>query len=141
MTSTVLKDLAILGKFLPPRGYLGYNAAVTAQAVYDPVKAKEYLAKAGYPYGKGVPKVEIWHCDQGGHNAAISAPMLQYLQAQFKKSLGITMNTKTLPQKDWMAGSLEKRNSLFLAPCEYDYIASSNFYRTSYNGGRQDYHI
>ena len=141
MTSTVLKDLAIPGKSLLPPGYPGYNEAITSQAVYDPAKAKDYLAKAGYPDGKGFPEVEIWYRDQGGYNGAISAPMLQYLQAQFKQTLGITMNIKILPQKEWMAGLLEKKNNLFLAPYEYDYIDPSNFYGIFYNGGRHDHHI
>jgi len=141
MTATVLKDLAIPGKSLLPPGYPGYNDAITSQAVFDPAKAKEYMAKAGYPDGKGFPEVEIWYRDQGGYNGAITAPMLQYLQAQFKDILGITMNIKVLPQKDWMEGMLQKKNNLFLAPYEYDYIDPSNFYGIFYNGGRHDHHI
>ncbi len=53
--------------------------------------------------------------------------MLQYLQAEFKENLGITMNLKIFPQREWMAGMLEKKNKLFLAPYEYDYIGPSNF--------------
>jgi oligopeptide transport system substrate-binding protein len=141
MTSTVLKDLAIPGKSLLPPGYPGYNSNITSQAVFDPAKAKEYMAKAGYPDGKGFPEVEIWYRDQGGYNGAISPPMLQYLQAQFKDILGITMNIKVLPQKEWMEGMLQKKNNLFLAPYEYDYLDPSNFYGIFYNGGRHDHHI
>ncbi len=141
MTATVLKDLAIPGRSLLPPGYPGYNDAITSQAVFDPDKAREHLAKAGYPGGAGFPEVEIWYRDQGGYNGAISAPMLQYLQAQFKDILGITMNIKILPQKEWMAGMMEKKNNLFLAPYEYDYIDPSNFYGIFYNGGRHDHRI
>jgi oligopeptide transport system substrate-binding protein len=141
MTSTVLKDLAIPGKSLLPPGYPGYNDAITSQAVLDLAKAKEHLAKAGYPDGKGFPEVEIWYRDQGGYNGAITAPMLQYLQAQFKANLGITMNLKVMPTKDWMAGLLERKNNLFLAPYEYDYIDPSNFYGIFYNGGRHHHKI
>jgi ABC-type transport system substrate-binding protein len=85
--------------------------------------------------------VEIWYRDQGGYNGAITAPMLQYLQAQFKDILGITMNMKVMPTKDWMAGMMEKKNNLFLAPYEYDYIDPSNFYGIFFNGGRHDHKI
>lgn len=141
MTSTVLKDLAIPGKSLLPPGYPGYNDVITSQAVFDPEKAKKFMADAGYPDGKGFPEVEIWYRDQGGYNGAISAPMLQYLQAQFKDVLGITMNIKILPQKDWMAGMMEKKNNLFLAPYEYDYLDPSNFYGIFFNGGRHNHHL
>ena len=141
MTATVLKDLAIPGKSLLPPGYPGYNETITAQAVFDPEKAKQFMADAGYPNGEGFPEVEIWYRDQGGYNGAITAPMLQYLQAQFKDILGITMNIKVMPTKDWMAGLLEKKNNLFLAPYEYDYLDPSNFFGIFYNGGRHDHRI
>ena len=141
MTSTVLANLAIPGKSLLPPGYPGYNEAITSQAVFDPEKAKKFMADAGYPNGEGFPEVEIWYRDQGGYNGAISAPMLQYLQAQFKDILGITMNIKVMPTKDWMAGLLERKNNLFLAPYEYDYLDPSNFYGIFFNGGRHHHMI
>ena len=140
MTSTVLKNLAIPGKSLLPPGYPGYNDHITSQAVFDPAKARKYLADAGYPDGKGFPVIEIWYRDQGGYNGAITAPMLQYLQQQFKDILGITMNLKVMPTKDWMDALLNHKNNLFLAPYEYDYIDPSNFYGIFFNGGRHDYH-
>ena len=141
LTATVLKDLAIPGRSLLPPGYPGFNDTITSQAVFDPVKAKEHMAAAGYPDGAGFPVVEIWYRDQGGYNGAITAPMLQYLQAQYKEILGIEMNLKVMPTKDWMAGLLEKKNNLFLAPYEYDYIDPSNFYGIFYNGGRHDHRL
>jgi len=140
LTATVLKDLAIPGKSLLPPGYPGYNDTITSQAVYDAEKAKKFMADAGYPDGKGFPEVEIWYRDQGGYNGAITAPMLQYLQQQWKDTLGITMNLKVMPTKDWMDGLLNHKNNLFLSPYEYDYIDPSNFYGIFYNGGRHDYH-
>lgn len=141
LTATVLKDLAVPGRSLLPPGFPGYNDAITSQAVFDPDKARKFLADAGFPGGEGFPEVEIWYRDQGGYNGAITGPMLQYLQAQFKDVLGITMNIKILPQKDWMEGLLQKKNNLFLAPYEYDYIDPSNFYGIFYNGGRHDHRI
>ena len=141
MTNTVLKNLAVPGKSLLPPGYPGFNEKVTSQAVYDVARAKDFMAKAGYPDGKGFPDVEIWYRDQGGYNGAISGPMLQYLQAQFKKDLGITMNIKVMPTKDWSAGLLERKNNLFLAPYEYDYLDPSNFYGIFYKGGRHHHNV
>ena len=141
MTNTVLKNLAVPGKSLLPPGYPGFNDKITSQAVYDVAKAKDFMAKAGYPDGKGFPEVEIWYRDQGGYNGAITAPMLQYLQAQFKKDLGITMNIKVMPTKDWMAGLMERKNNLFLAPYEYDYLDPSNFYGIFYKGGRHHHNV
>jgi oligopeptide transport system substrate-binding protein len=141
MTNTVLKNLAVPGLSLLPPGYPGYNENITKQNVYNIAKAKEHMAKAGYPDGAGFPEVEIWYRDQGGYNGAISGPMLQYLQAQFKQNLGITMNIKVMPTKDWSAGLLERKNNLFLAPYEYDYLDPSNFYGIFYKGGRHHHKV
>ncbi len=139
MTTTVLRNLAIPGRSLLSPSFPGYNEDIAAQAVFDPERAREYLAAAGYPNGEGFPEVEIWYRDQGGYNGAITAPMLQYLQAEFEEHLGITMNLRILPLQDWMDGMLNKTNNLFLAPYEYDYVDPSNFYGIFYNGGRHDH--
>ncbi|MET3900713.1 oligopeptide transport system substrate-binding protein [Devosia sp. UYZn731] len=141
LTSTVLKDIAIpAGSILAP-GYPGYNAEIAAEAKFDPAKAKQFMADAGFPDGKGFPEIEIWYRDEGGYNGAIVPPMAQYLQAQFKDILGITMNIKVLPTKDWMDGLLNKKNNIFIAPYEYDYLDPSNFFGIFYNGGRHDHHV
>lgn len=141
MTSTVLRNLAVpAGSIIPP-SFPGENPEIVAQAVFDPERAREHLAAAGYPGGEGFPEVEIWYRDQGGYNGAITAPMLQYLQAEFAEHLGITMNIRVMPIQDWMQAMLNKENNLFLAPYEYDYIDPSNFYGIFYNGGRHDHRI
>lgn len=141
LTSTVLKDIAIpAGSILPP-GYPGYNEKIAAEAVFDPEKAKKFMADAGYPDGKGFPPIEIWIRDEGGYNKAIIPAMAQYLQAKFKDVLGIDMQIRSLPGAEWMDGLRGKKNNIFIAPYEYDYLDPSNFYGIFYNGGRHDYHV
>ena len=141
MTNTVLKDLAIPSRSLLAPGFPGYNDDLTKHAVFDPETAREHLAAAGYAGGEGFPAIEIWYRDQGGYNGAITAPMLQYLQAEFKEHLNIDMGIKVMPISDWMDALLNKKNNLFLAPYEYDYLDPSNFYGIFYDGGRHSHHL
>lgn len=141
LTQTVLKDIAIPAHSILAPGYPGYSEKIAAEAVFDPQKAKDLLAKAGYPNGEGFPTIEVWFREEGGYNGAILPPMAQYLQAQFKDILGITMNIKVMPGKDWMEGMLARKNNIYLAPYEYDYLDPSNFYGLFYNGGRHSYHV
>lgn len=141
LTSTVLKDIAIpAGSILPP-GYPGYNPKIAAEAVFDPEKAKKFLADAGFADGKGFPEIEIWYREEGGYNGAIVPPMAQFLQSQFKEVLGVTMNIRALPGAEWMEGLRGKKNNIFIAPYEYDYLDPSNFYGIFYNGGRHGYFV
>ncbi|RVT83497.1 peptide ABC transporter substrate-binding protein [Rhodobacteraceae bacterium CCMM004] len=141
MTETVLSGLAIpAGSILSP-SFPGYNEGIAAQAVFDPEKAREHLAQAGYADGEGFPEVEIWYRDQGGYNGAITAPMLQYLQAEYKEHLGIDMGIRVMPIQDWMQALTQEENNLFLAPYEYDYVDPSNFFGIFYDGGRHDHRL
>ena len=141
MTGTVLKNLAIPARSLLAPGFPGYNEELTKHAVFDPEKAREHLTAAGYPNGDGFPEIEIWYRDQGGYNGAITPPMLQYLQAEFKEHLNIDMAIKVMPISDWMDALLNDKNGLFLAPYEFDYLDPSNFYGIFYNGGRHGHHL
>ncbi|MBJ7578845.1 peptide ABC transporter substrate-binding protein [Devosia sp. MC532] len=141
LTSTVLKDIAIpAGSILPP-GYPGYNPDVVAQATFDPEKAKKHLADAGFPNGEGFPNVDIWIREEGGYNGAIVPAMAQYLQAELKEHLNITASIRQLPGAEWMDGLRGKKNNIFIAPYEYDYLDPSNFYGIFYNGGRHGYFV
>jgi oligopeptide transport system substrate-binding protein len=139
LTSTVLKDVAVPAKSILAPSYPGYQKKIADEAVFDPKKAQDALAKAGFPGGKGFPPIEIWYREQGGYNAAIAAPTLQYLQSQFKQVLGIDMAIKSMPTPDWTAALKERKNNLFLAPYEYDYLDPSNFYDLFKTGGRHHY--
>jgi len=139
LTSTVLKDIAIPAKSILAPSYPGYQQKIADKATFDPKKAQDELAKAGYPGGKGFPSVEIWYRTQGGYNDAIAGPMLQYLQAQFKQVLGIDIGIKSMSTQDWSDALLHQKNNFFLAPYEYDYLDPSNFYDLFKTGGRHKY--
>jgi oligopeptide transport system substrate-binding protein len=59
----------------------------------DVEKAKEYLAKAGYPDGKGMAPVELIYNTSEGHKAIAEA-----IQEMWKKNLGIKVN---LVNQEW----------------------------------------
>jgi oligopeptide transport system substrate-binding protein len=141
MTSTVLKNLAIPARTLLAPGFPGYNESLAEYATFDPEKAREHLAAAGFAGGADFPEIEVWYRDQGGYNGAITAPMLQYLQAEFKEHLNIDMGIKVMTIGDWMDALTNDKNNLFLAPYELDYLDPSNFYGIFYDGGRHGHHL
>ncbi len=49
----------ILARGILPPGTQGYNPKVAGHA-YDPRRARELLAQAGYPGGRGLPPIAVW---------------------------------------------------------------------------------
>jgi oligopeptide transport system substrate-binding protein len=68
----------------------------------DVAKAKELLAKAGYPDGKGFPNVEYMTNDAG-----YNKPVAEYLQNCWKETLGINMDIKIV---EWSVFSATRRS-------------------------------
>jgi peptide/nickel transport system substrate-binding protein len=83
-----LMTKALFGKFAEPtvqlqaRGFVGYDAALEDRYPYDPAKAKELLAAAGYPNGLELNIAYV--------NNSMSQFLQQAISAQLRK-VGITV--------------------------------------------------
>jgi oligopeptide transport system substrate-binding protein len=69
--------------WIPP-GMPGHNDKIGAQYNFDPVKAKQLLAEAGYADGAGLPKVTFTMV-----NSDTNRLVGQFVQQQLKQNLGI----------------------------------------------------
>ena len=74
-----------------PSGYPGYVGP--RQVAYDPERARECMAKAGYPGGKGFPKISILFNTSEDHRRIAEA-----IQAMWKRELGIQVE---LSNQEW----------------------------------------
>jgi ABC-type oligopeptide transport system substrate-binding subunit len=89
------------GGFVPP-GMPGHSPGIGLP--YDPQAARQHLAEAGYPSGRGFPAVECVARDDPGHDL-----MCEYLQAQWLETLGIEITWQEIPWvrfPDRMSGDL-----------------------------------
>jgi len=74
-----------------PAGYPGYEGPAAVR--YDPVRARDWLAKAGYPGGKGFPRISILFNTSEDHRRIAEA-----IQAMWKRDLGIDIE---LSSQEW----------------------------------------
>ena len=87
----------------------------------DVAKAKELLAKAGYPDGQGFPTIEYMTNDASYHK-----PVAEYLQSCWKETLGINMDIKIV---EWGTFTPTRRAGDFQIARDgwvYDYDDPSN---------------
>jgi len=87
----VLKGTVPAWGNITPTGYPGYHAPPAIP--FDPTKARECLAKAGYPGGKGFPKIEILF-----NTSEDNRRIAEAIQAMWKRELNIPV---TLSNQEW----------------------------------------
>lgn len=91
ITKNITKGGQVATYSYTPPDTLGYNA--TTKMVYDIDLAKKLLAEAGYPDGKGFPKLElIYNTNQDHQKIAVA------IQQMWKKALNIDV---TLQNQEW----------------------------------------
>lgn len=81
------------GNFCPPN-LAGFTAK--ARVPHDPTAAKKLLAEAGFPDGKGFPKIEILFNTNEGHRQICEA-----IQQMWRKTLGVEIGLYNQEAKVW----------------------------------------
>ncbi|MBN1356817.1 ABC transporter substrate-binding protein [bacterium] len=104
---------------LPP-GIPGYNPGLEGYP-YNPRKAGELLAEAGYPGGSGLPEITLWHNRDDRHR--LIGECIQYYLGQ----IGIRIRLKNVEWAAYLEACEEGRPLLYRMGWVADYPDADNF--------------
>ena len=106
------------GGLVPPFG--GYP--VSSSVKFDPERAQQLLAEAGYPGGKGLPDIEYLTTDKETSKATAEA-----MQAIWKKHLGANIKIKQMEWTSYITNMFDKNYDLAAGGWIGDYMDPLTF--------------
>ncbi len=115
---------------LCPPSFKGYDISKIQGYDFDATKAKKLLAEAGYPNGKGFPKVKIELNSGGSKNANV----VLEIQKQLMEVLNLNVDFEVVPQKQKLDDQKYGRAEIFRAAWIADFPSPENFLWTLYGG-------
>jgi peptide/nickel transport system substrate-binding protein/oligopeptide transport system substrate-binding protein len=124
-----LKDQAQAAYTMNPPGFPGENVAELKEVQnFDPEKAAQYMADAGYPGGEGFPKLIMK--TRSAYPALTNAA--EGIAAMLKENLGVEVEIQDLEYGIYMdqLGTQKREKAgemnFALVPYEYDFVDGSN---------------
>jgi oligopeptide transport system substrate-binding protein len=116
-------DSPATGGFVPP-GMPGYSAGIGLP--YNPEQARQLLAEAGYPGGRGLPAVDLLT-----PSIATGDEVLKYLQAQWRENLGIETTWEAVERVMYLDRLAREPPHMFLMRWTADYSDPDSFLRAA----------
>jgi oligopeptide transport system substrate-binding protein len=116
--------------FIPP-GIPGHLEGEQPYA-FDPAKAKEVLAEAGFPNGEGLPQIKLTYAQ-----TAIGQTRMEWLANQIRTNLGIEVQLDPVDPNAYSSlfDSPETTPQMFLLGWGPDFPDPQNYYSTVFKTG------
>jgi peptide/nickel transport system substrate-binding protein/oligopeptide transport system substrate-binding protein len=104
---------------------------------YDVAKAKQLMSEAGYPDGKGFPKLTLWLRNE----APVRQAMAQAIAASIKQNLGIDVEVSNKETKTFMDALNAKPTQVQFGMVSYgfDFLDPFNMLSVWLGGGRHNW--
>jgi oligopeptide transport system substrate-binding protein len=120
-------DRAVMAQSPIPPGIDGYDPEFkNPHKEYNVAKAKEFLAKAGYPDGKGLPELEY-----SDYSGSTSRQMTEFYK-QALEAIGIKMRISTSSWPQFTLKLNDKKAQIFGIAWGADYPDAENFLQLLY---------
>ena len=133
LINSALREIAAPAASMMPQGFPAADPEGLASIQrYDPVLARQRLAEAGYPDGRGFPPMKMWIRGatlQGGITP-------EAVQAMLKQNLNVEIGVQNTEAKVFMEALYEDAIPFAMVPYGYDYLDPSNLLGIWLSSGR-----
>jgi oligopeptide transport system substrate-binding protein len=102
-----------------------------APNVYDPEAARQLLANAGYPDGRGFPTYEIWIRQP----TDVQLALCEAIQARWRENLGISVELRPSDFQSF-TGNLKENEPIYFVGYAMDYLDPATFLNVWRSTGR-----
>lgn len=117
----IREGAAIPAKGFSPPSLPGFDPTIEGYT-YNPEKARQLLAEAGYPGGKGLPSITYWHNAPSKTHSAIA----QYIQANLR-DIGVNVDINTMDWAAYLQFCQEGKPQMFRMGWVADYADPDDF--------------
>ena len=111
----------------------GYNTSLAGE-IFDPAKARALLAKAGYPGGKGLPKITL-NVDGGDNDGQTKAIALKEF---WKRVLGVDVGLNQLEHGAYINALTARNFDLAFIQWGADYPDPQDFLSLLFQSSRAE---
>jgi ABC-type transport system substrate-binding protein len=132
----VLEDRMDAAEDILPEGIPGYDPAFKGLP-YDPAKARQLLAEAGYPGGKGLPPIDMYY----NQSYALQDQLFDFIRQQWQENLGVTLTGRRTEASVFFDQEDKDLLPAFQIRWAADYLDQQDYYTVLLRSGGSQNHV